>query len=125
MLQTQEKTSKEEKLLKKIVEKLENLGYEDIKADVEGYEVPSKLIRQNDDIEFIPDITATLNGRKYYFEIARKTKEEVKLVGKWKLLMTLAEMKEGGFKVFVPHGQMKFTKELMKNHNIDFELEKI
>lgn len=125
MLQTQEKTGKEEKILKDLVEKLENLGYEDIKANIEGYETPAKLIRQNDDIEFIPDLTATLHGRKHYFEISRKTKEEVKLVGKWKLLSTLAEMKEGGFKVYIPHGQMKFTKDLMKKHNIDFEYEKV
>ena len=125
MLQTQERTTKEEEMLKNIVEKLEKSGYTDIKVDLEGYEQPAKLVRQSDDTEFIPDITARLSGKKFYFEIVRKTKEVSKLVAKWKLLSALSEIKDGDFKIFVPYGQMKFTKEILEKYRLNAEIAKI
>ena len=49
----------------------------------------------------------------------------VDLINKWKLLDTLSHMKKGNFRIFVPHGQMKFTQELIETHQINADLVKI
>lgn len=117
--------TKDEALIKEITEQLLQKGFEDIKADIEGFESPARLVRQSDDFEFTPDATATRKGRKYYFELAIKTDATRRLVTKWKLLATLAEMKAGKFQVFVPHGNMKFTRELLGQYEIEADVQKI
>lgn len=117
--------TKDETLIKEIADHLTQKGFEDIKADVEGFESPARLVRQSDDFEFTPDATANRKGRKYYFELAIKTDATRRLVTKWKLLSTLAEMKAGKFQIFVPHGNMKFTRELIGQYEIQADIHKI
>lgn len=112
--------------LNKVIKNIERQGFTDIRADIDSYEAPSKLISRTKDDEYIPDATAiNPHGDKYYFEISRRTKETNKLINKWKLLDTVARIKNGALKIFVPHGSMKFTQELVKQHNIEAELVKI
>lgn len=111
--------------IEQAVESLQKQGYENIKADLENYELPAKLIRQEDNTEFVPDITATLNNRKGYFEIAKKTEDQRELVSKWRLLSVLANMKNGSFQIFVPHGHMRFTEQILAQNNITAKLVKM
>lgn len=119
MIQTIENPETAKELLESVVTHLENRGYESIKADHPDYEAPTKFIQQNDESELIPDLTARRNGSKYYFEIAQKTDKKDELVSKWKLLATMAHIKNSQFKVFVPHGSMQFTRRILKQNNID------
>lgn len=108
--------------IKTVVNQLESKGYENIKADIDEYDTPASYTNKSTNTQFVPDITATKDGSKYYFEIAMKTDEQTKLAGKWRLLATLAEMKNGMLKIFAPHGQMAFTNRLLKKHNINCEV---
>lgn len=112
-------------LLNAVIEKLESSGYEDIKADLQDYESPTKMTRKQDQEEFAPDITATKGGRKHYIEISEKSDKTLKVVGKWRLLSTLSQMKNGAFKLYVPHGSMKFTQDILKNYGITAQVAKI
>ncbi|UII25479.1 hypothetical protein LVD15_19540 [Fulvivirga maritima] len=123
--QNREKTGYQEKL-EMAVEKVENLGFDNIRADLPEFDTPAKLVNQNNNDVFIPDITAkSKSGKKAYFELSKKVKDTQKLVNKWKLLSTMATIKEGAFQIFVPHGSMKFTKDLVTKYNIAAELIKI
>ena len=122
--QTRSKTSYDE-LLSNVIDQIKKQGYDNIRADLSEYEAPYQLKGKTNDVNFTPDITATKNEGKAYFEISSKTDNSNDLINKWKLLETLAGMKNGTFKIFVPHGHMKFTQELIKNHNIHAELVKI
>ncbi|MGB0177938.1 MAG: hypothetical protein ACPF9D_12285, partial [Owenweeksia sp.] len=103
-----------------------NRGFEDIKARHDGYSEPATLrMMDAEDKGFIPDITATKNGGKYYFEIANRNEEEKEVVGKWKLMSTLARMKNGDFRIFVPYGSMKYTNEILEKKNIEAEVIKL
>jgi len=115
-----------ESTLKKMIQKIQTKGFTDIRADYEDLEAPAKLVSQSNDDVYVPDATA-LNrlGRKAYFEISRKIKKTEKLVNKWKVLETLAAVKQGVFQIFVPHGSMKFTKELVTKYHINAEIVKI
>ncbi|UII19907.1 hypothetical protein [Fulvivirga ligni] len=123
--ENREKTEYQERL-EMVVDKIENLGFENIKADLPELETPGKLVNQNNKDVFVPDITAdSKSGRKAYFELSNKVKDTQKLVNKWKLLATMASIRDGIFQIFVPHGTMKFTKDLVSKYNIPVELVKL
>ena len=123
--ENREKTGYQERL-EMVVEKIENLGFENIKADLPELDAPGKLVNQNNKDVFVPDITAdSKSGRKAYFELSNKVKDTQKLVNKWKLLATMASIRDGIFQIFVPHGTMKFTKDLVSKYNIPVELVKL
>ncbi|MEL6274607.1 MAG: hypothetical protein AAFU03_05875, partial [Bacteroidota bacterium] len=89
-------------LLDKVVKKK---GFDEVRANVEGYETPSKIRRGKDSEEyFIPDVTGEVNGRKSYFELGMKTNDERLLVTKWRLLSSLAAYKNGKLYLAVPRG---------------------
>ncbi len=107
------------------VDYVQNLGFEDIRARHDDYDEPAHLKMKGQDKSFVPDITATKNGGKYYFEIADRTEDETEVVGKWKLMATLAEMKCGDLRVFVPYGSMKYTSEILDKKGIKAEIIKL
>ncbi|WP_421879338.1 hypothetical protein [Marinoscillum sp.] len=122
--QTRSKISYDE-VLANVIDKVKKQGYDNIRADLSDYEAPHQLIGKTNNVNFTPDVTATKNEGKAYFEISTKMDDPNDLVNKWKLLETLANMKNGTFQIYVPHGHMKFTQELIKDHNIHAELLKI
>lgn len=122
--QTRSKTSYDE-LLSNVIEKIKKQGYDNIRADLSEYEAPFQLKGKTNDVNFTPDVTATKNEGKAYFEISSKTDNPNDLINKWKLLEMLARMKNGIFKIYVPHGHMKFTQEILKDHKIHAELVKL
>ena len=44
---------------------LENLGFENIKAYIDGYDRPKSYTKVGSDISITPDIVAEKNGRKH------------------------------------------------------------
>ncbi|MEO9476053.1 MAG: hypothetical protein ABJG41_10975 [Cyclobacteriaceae bacterium] len=113
------------KLLGDVIGKVKKQGFSDIRADLEDYEAPHQITGKTNDVNFTPDLTAVKDESKNYFEIAQKIENTRDLVNKWKLLETLASMKNGTFQIYVPHGQMKFTQELVAAHNIKATLVKL
>lgn len=125
MLKESRTTSKYLERVTKVIENLERQGFTDIQADIDDYETPPRLISKSKDINFVPDVMARKNGNKGYFEISKKVSDTNELVNKWTALSTLAEMKNGIFKIYVPHGHMKFTREILTDYNINAEVVKL
>jgi hypothetical protein len=125
MLQENVKSDKYQDSIEQAINYVKNLNFDDIKARFEGYENPAALKMQNSELEFTPDITASKYGSKYYFEIAERTDDTKEVISKWQLLSTLAKMKGGEFKVFVPYGSMKFTNDILKSKDITAEVVKL
>lgn len=125
MLTSEKTLDQSEPLLKKAIEYVENRGFKNIKTKLDGYESPNSFAQKKKDNEYTPDITAENARGKFYFEIAQKTDKVNSLVSKWKLLATLAEMKNGGFCILVPYGLNKFTEDLVNNYKIDANLIKM
>ncbi len=110
-------------LLDKIVKKK---GFENIRANAEGYETPAKIRRGKDTEEyFIPDVTGEVNGRKSYFELGMKSEDERELVTKWRLLSSLASYKHGKLYLAVPRGHMAFTNRILADYPIQAEVVKL
>lgn len=111
-----------EEFVKESVAYLEKIGFEHIKARVDGYESPKSFPKLNSDVVITPDIVAERAGVKHYFEISLKSQETEFLKSKWQFLDTLTQMRNQRFKIITRRGHYKFTDELLKELNIDKEL---
>ncbi|TDU42872.1 hypothetical protein BXY82_0271 [Gelidibacter sediminis] len=97
---------------------LENSGFENIKADAEGYETPKSYHKKGSDIDVTPDIVAEKEGRKHYFELSLKSDKPRLLKSKWLFLNTLSSMTSSRFKIITTRGHYKFTNEMLEDINL-------
>jgi len=107
--------------LKESISYLENKGFDNIKADIEGYETPKSYLKKGrgSDVSITPDIVAEKAGRKHYFEIGLKSEESTLLKSKWRFLDVLTRMKDDRFKVITRRGHYKFTQDMLDDLNLD------
>ncbi|WP_222983352.1 hypothetical protein [Flagellimonas meishanensis] len=105
-------------LLEKSVEYLQGRGFDNIKVDLSGHERPKTFKSKARDLEVAADISATKNGKKYFFDISLKTEKSKLLKSKWLLLDTVARLKSNGFKIITTKGHFKFTDDLLNEVNL-------
>ncbi|GGH44125.1 hypothetical protein IA57_10340 [Mangrovimonas yunxiaonensis] len=105
--------------LKETLAYLENRGFSNIKADLEGYEAPKSYLKKGSDITITPDIVAEKSGRKHYFEISLKSEKPKLLKSKWRFLDVLTRMKDHRFKIVTRRGHYKFTQDMLDDLNLD------
>ncbi len=112
--------------IEKTVEYAIQRGYENIRAaQIEGYEDPVTLERKQDGVSFMPDVTGYKHGKKCYFEVAVKSDDVTETVSKWRLLETLAGMRNSKLFLIIPRGNFRFTSDLVSTYNINAELVKL
>lgn len=101
-------------LIEKTIEHLKDLGYTDIKADIQGYESPKSFEMQSRRLKLTPDIVSTdPNGKVQYIEVGVKSDYPIIVKSKWKFLNTLAELKNRGFRIISHRGHYSFTDNLI------------
>ena len=115
------------KFLKESVEYLENRGFENIKADVDGYESPKSYLRKGrgQETTITPDIVAERNGEEYIYEVSLKSEKPRLLKSKWKFLQTLSNIKNKKFKIITTRGHYKFTNMMLSDLDLEKNLIKI
>lgn len=101
------------------IDYLEKHGFENIKADVDGFESPKSYLKKGSDISITPDITAEKEGRKHIFDISLKSSKPDLLKSKWVFLNTLSAMKSERFKLITTRGHYKFTNQMLEAINLD------
>ena len=111
--------------LEESVAYLENKGFENIKADLEGYETPKSYSKKGSDIVITPDIVAERGGIKHYFEVSLKSEKPNLLKSKWRFLDVLTRMKNHRFKIITRRGHYKFTNEMLQDLNLEKNLIKL
>jgi hypothetical protein len=110
--------SENKEFLEKSIHHLEATGFENIKADLEGYEKPKSYSRKGADEKITPDIVAVKNGRKYFFDISLKSEKPRLLKTKWLFLDTLSRMKSNRFRIITTRGHYKFTDTMLEDINL-------
>ncbi|MDB9961646.1 hypothetical protein OAD62_06065 [Oceanihabitans sp.] len=107
--------------LKESISYLENKGFDNIQADVDGYVTPKSYLKKGrgNDVSITPDIVAEKAGRKHYFEIGLKSEEPTLLKSKWRFLDVLTRMKDDRFRVITRRGHYKFTQDMLDDLNLD------
>lgn len=104
--------------LKNAIDWAKKNGISGIKANCEGFEHPSQFTESNGERSYIPDVTGSILGNKYYVEIATKTDNEQTSLSKWKLLSTLAKIQGGKLFLLAPKGHKAFAERILKNYNL-------
>ncbi len=112
-------------LVAQLVSHLESEGFDEIKADIRGYDQPSRFWwKDNPDEKFIPDVMATNNdGVFYIFEV--ETSDTIKgkrSENQWKLFSEHAKSNEGVFIVLVEDGYEDAAKEQVRNLGINAQV---
>ena len=128
MLYTRKRSEEFDALAEQVITYVEKSGYDEIKADFEGYESPASLTMMSQDITLTPDFTAKRGERKFYFELVIKNPEkedQIMLISKWKALEMIAKRKGGSLGLFVPRGSFKFATDLVRDNDIDAKLIKL
>jgi len=107
--------------LKESISYLENKGFDNIQANIDGYITPKSYLKKGrgNDISITPDIVAEKAGRKHYFEIGLKSEEPTLLKSKWRFLDVLTRMKDDRFRVITRRGHYKFTQDMLDDLNLD------
>lgn len=123
MVHSEKEENKE--ILKESVAYLENKGFENIRAEVDGYETPKSYHKKDSDVVITPDIVAERAGVKHYFEISLKSDKPRQLKSKWQFLDTLTKMRNERFKIITRRGHYKFTDEMLKDLNLEKNLIKL
>jgi hypothetical protein len=110
--------SENTEFLEKSIHHLEATGFENIKADMEGYETPKSYARKGAEGKITPDIVAVKNGRKYFFDISLKSEKPRLLKTKWLFLDTLSRMNSNRFRIITTRGHYKFTDMMLEDINL-------
>lgn len=105
-------------ILENSINYLENRGFKDIKADIDGYETPKSFSKVGTDITITPDISAIKEGRKHFFDISLKSEKPKQLKSKWLFLNTLSNLKSYKFKIITARGHYKFTQDMLDAINL-------
>jgi len=108
-----------------VVKYLKGRGFQDIKANVEGYETPVGYSLKTDEQKYIPDVTARQFAENSYFEVVLKTEPVSRTISKLRLLSTLAAAKSGKLFLMAPRGHFNFAKDMIAQHQIHAEVIKI
>lgn len=106
-------------ILNNSINYLQQLGFEDIKADTEGFETPKSYSKMNSDVIVTPDIVAQKEGRQHIFELSLKSEEPKLLKSKWLFLDTLSKMKSYRFGLITTRGHIKFTNDMISDLNLE------
>ncbi|MEL6124119.1 MAG: hypothetical protein AAFQ02_09355 [Bacteroidota bacterium] len=112
-------TQKEEHF-EKAIQWVKSKTKNEIKARHEGYEDPKSFTNASTDEVVMPDITFTSDrGRKHYTDIVIKSDHPQQLITKWKLLSTMASMKQGKLHLLAPRGHKSFADRLIEQYHIE------
>lgn len=119
MIQIDKTDDKNTEFLNETIEYLENKGFENIKADIEGYDTPISFTRKETGNSLTPDIVAEKRGIKYFFEVSLKSTKPKLLKSKWLLLDTLTRMKDYRFRIVTTKGHLSFTRDMIEQANLN------
>tara|TARA_R110002167_G_scaffold231328_7_gene436563 strand:+ start:5304 stop:5678 length:375 start_codon:yes stop_codon:yes gene_type:complete len=104
--------------LEKSIRHLISSGFENIEAEIEGYESPKSYLRKENDTRITPDIVAFKNGKKFFFEIGLKSQKPRLLKSKWLFLDTMSRMYSHQFRIITTKGHYKFTDSMLEDINL-------
>ena len=112
---------KSKQLIEKAVEWAKKRGFVKIKANIENkeFDTPASFVKPGEENPYVPDVTGMKFGRKNYVEVALKTDNLKRTISKWKLLSTLAKMKNGKLFLLAPRGHKTFAQTIVKERHLN------
>jgi hypothetical protein len=97
--------SAHDKLVKAVVDSLSPELYADVKGNIFGYTIPSKIILTNSEEVYIPDVTGKVEDFQYIYEVeTEETISNEHTKNKWELVSDYAAKHNAIFVIVVPKG---------------------
>lgn len=93
-------------------------GFDNIKADIDGYEQPFAYERAADQQKFVPDVTGVSYSKKCFFEVTLKALDSQNAITKLTLLNELAKIKNSRLYLMAPTGNLKYAKEILETASL-------
>ncbi len=120
-------TQKKERILKKLVKKLDKKSFDDIKAKLSGYENPTELSYNGSMKKFVPDMVTYKGDEMNFYEFENKVRERdvQDQVAKWILFGSHAKQNRGKFFLLVPIENADRFENLVEKMKLDLELVKV
>lgn len=100
--------------------------YTDVRADVNDYETPTKIIWSKTQDGHIPDITSKYNGVEHIWEI--ETEDSISIdhtKSQWKLFSTYAAQHNAKFHIVVPEGFIEDAQNQAEEWGIKAEFHEV
>ncbi len=113
---------KNPQLIKRAVEWAKQKGFKKLKANCDDFETPVQYVSTDKEDTFTPDITGVQRVGKSYIEVALKQDNVKRIVTKWKLLSTLANIKGGKFILLAPRGHKSFAENIVRQHQLSAQI---
>lgn len=120
-------TQKKERILKKLVKKLDKKGFDEIKAKLSGFTTPSELSYNGSLKKFVPDMVTYKDEVMDFYEFENKVRERdvQDQVAKWILFGSHAKQNRGKFYLMVPIENSDRFENLIEKMQLDVELVKL
>jgi hypothetical protein len=93
-------------------------GFDKIKANMDGFEIPFSYERATDQLKFVPDVTGVSYSKKCFFEVTLKVLDGQEAISKLTLFNELAKMKNSRLYLMAPTGNLKYAKELAESAHL-------
>lgn len=107
-------------ILKLLIDYLKNEGMTEIRADLDGFEIPENITWENSEYIVTPELTVKDNNKKHVFEIC----DDLNLVTdnslrRWQLLSQHADSFKGDLFIIVKEKDANALQQLLKGYAIE------
>lgn len=108
-----------EDLIKTAIELLKEEGFQDVKANLEGYRKPEEIISKITYRRIIPDLTAKKDHRIYVFKIVLEDEPDIDI---WYIISNYVQINNGIFYLMVPQDKEKEIQKKLWEYKINAQL---
>lgn len=105
-------------LVKTVAQILVGRGYSDVKADIEGYTPPKKIVWETSREGFVPDVTAQRDELRIFEVETVDTMSAPHTEEQWKLFFAYAKANKAMFYIVFPKGSVDAVKKRLEEIGI-------
>ncbi len=106
-------------MIKTVAQILTGRGYKEVKADIEGYTVPEKIVWESTKQGFIPDLTARKDELRIFEVETADTINDPHTEEQWKLFFVYAKTNKAMFYIVFPKGCVETVKARLEEIGIN------
>ncbi len=106
-------------MVKTVAQILIGRGYKEVKADLQGYPVPKKIVWESTKEGFVPDVTAYRDEFRIFEVETADTINDPHTEQQWKLFFAYAATNKAMFYVVFPKGCVEAVKKRLEEIGIN------
>lgn len=121
-MDTKDLQAERDHLVKKVIIKLQERGYEKILADKPGFTAPKKIKWESTNEGFVPDVVGLKNGLKIFDIVTPTILEEKETLERCRLFSVYAKRNNAIFYIVFPAGVLEQVKKKLQGSGLRAQL---